>query len=521
MAAGALAAAPKFARADDAPVAGKPNQKAKTVQVLIGQGDAALDVKSYASARDTFSDALALDRANSAALVGEALAYMELGNTAKSIETIDRAADKGVPSRAVAINAAVIHIRAKDPTRAAKILRTYLSASATPHDERAYDLFITALSQFSNQAKQNNFYNACNAFAAEYAQKLAKDHPGQKLWGVNWLAADEADQKAADLKSQQSAIDEAEAKVASLDRQVNAAQLRYDTIDRLYHAGEATRYAWRSAEDQLDQIQTQEKTAQDAADDAMAKVVQTPLLDSVDPLMPGDADQVASSSVPPASSSDNASPPGTPAVSPATPAQSPPADGADTSPAPPPAPPKKVAVTNYAVAFAVAPTLAITDASAVKDSNSFSLQCPDGTVVQGTLLRTDDTGKLALLQLNKKVPYLDLAPSFTGGPVTCTGFPQVDIFNPTAEAISGTAPAPGDGWEIKLTKHPRLGGAPLTSGGKVVGVELAGRDSAINKIPAVSIDAVRSFVGSDLPAPGHGTTIPSSAIFQLVSSSGQ
>jgi hypothetical protein len=140
--------------------------------------------------------------------------------------------------------------------------------------------------------------------------------------------------------------------------------------------------------------------------------------------------------------------------------------------------------------------------------------------VQATLVRTDSAGKLALLQLTKSVAYLDLAPSFTGGPVTCTGFPEVDIFNPTPATITGVTPAPADDWEIKLNKHPRLGGAPLTiTGGKLVGVELAARDSDPAAIPAASLDSVHTFLGSDQPQPGHGTSRPDTAIFQLVSTS--
>jgi hypothetical protein len=515
----ALAAVPWAARADDAPASAKSAQKEKTVQVLVAQGNAALAAKSYATAHDSFSDALTLDHRNADAIVGDALARMELGQNASAVETIDEVAGAGVPTRSVAINAAVIHMTDKDPTRAAKILKTYLSAPATPHDEHAYDLFITALSQFSAQAKENFFYNSCQTFAASYAAKLAQDHPDQKLWGIDWLPADQVDRKAEDLKSSQKTIDADNAKVAAIDRQVNVAQAKYNTLENLYEKGEASRYVVRNAQNQVDQLQRQEKSAQDAADNATARVDQPPLLESVDPLMPGDSDQVASATPMPADTggSDSGSTP--PAVPPAS--QHP--QQADAPPTAPPVhvdPPKKVAVTNYAVAFAVAPNLAITDARAVHDGNSFSLQCPDGTVVQATLVRTDSAGKLALLQLSKSVAYLDLAPSFAGGRVTCTGFPDVDIFNPTPAAITGVTPAPTDDWEIKLNKQPRLGGAPLTdSGGKLVGVELAARDSDPAAIPAASLDAVHTFLGSDQPQAGHGTNKPDTAIFQLVSTS--
>jgi hypothetical protein len=513
VAAAVVAALPWNTRAANPSAADK---KAKTVEVLVGQGNAALEVKSYASARDTFSDALTLDEHNVDATVGEALARMELGESTKAVEVVDKVTSTAAPTRYLAINSAVIHIRGKDPTRGAKVLKTYLSLPATPHDERAYDLFITSLSQFSDQAKQNNFYKSCQNFADSYAGKLAEDHPGQKLWGIDWVSADDADKKIADLKTQQTTITSATARATSLGNQVNAAQSRYDAVENAYEMRQTSHSNVREAKNQLDQLQDEEKVAQETEDDALAKVTQPPLLQSEDPLMPGDSDSFASATPSPSDSGSSVSNP----VPPVVPPSSPPGQSHVPAPASPPVePPKKVSVTNYAVAFAVAPNLAITDASAVKDGTNFTLQCPDGTVVQATLVRTDSTGKLALLQLGKKVAYLDLAATFTGGPITCTGIPEVNIFNPTPEGITGTAPAPADGWQIKLNKHPRLGGAPLTAGGKLVGAELAARDSDIAQIPAIALEAIRSFVGSDLPAPGHGTTTPSATIFQLVSTS--
>ena len=52
-------------------------------------------------------------------------------------------------------------------------------------------------------------------------------------------------------------------------------------------------------------------------------------------------------------------------------------------------------------------------------------------------------------------------------------------------------------------------------------MELAARDSAPAEIPAVALDAVHSFLGSDQPQAGHGTSKPDAAIFQLVSTSQQ
>jgi hypothetical protein len=144
------------------------------------------------------------------------------------------------------------------------------------------------------------------------------------------------------------------------------------------------------------------------------------------------------------------------------------------------------------------------------------LQAADGQGITAELVRKDEATGLALLKvIGRKLHPLPVADAFKGGPVTCASFPTAELFSPTAQSIAGSATAPKDGWTVSLNTHPRLAGAPLISGGKVVGVCTAPRDAERNKLPAVTLDQLKKFLGSDLPTePAAGN--PTASLLQLV-----
>src|SRR5205085_2565854 len=150
-------------------------------------------------------------------------------------------------------------------------------------------------------------------------------------------------------------------------------------------------------------------------------------------------------------------------------------------------------------------------------ATTMQLQAADGQGITAQLVRKDEATGLALLKvIGKKLYPLAIADSFKGGPITCASFPTVDLFNPSAQSITGSATAPKDsGWTIALNTHPRLAGAPLIAGGKVVGVVTAPRDAERNKLPAVTLDQLKKFLGSDLPTEA-GTGNPTASLLQLV-----
>jgi hypothetical protein len=154
-----------------------------------------------------------------------------------------------------------------------------------------------------------------------------------------------------------------------------------------------------------------------------------------------------------------------------------------------------------ATGFAVGPDLLVTAASAVEDASRVVVEFANGQPMDATVERTGSEG-LALLRVSgQKMAYLNLAPQFAGGAVQCPAYPEVSVFGVSVEVLKGKALGVADeGWKVSLGKHPRLPGAPLLdSAGDLVGVEMADREDLTTQLPALSLKAVRGFLGRDLP----------------------
>jgi hypothetical protein len=181
--------------------------------------------------------------------------------------------------------------------------------------------------------------------------------------------------------------------------------------------------------------------------------------------------------------------------------------------------PRRVRITQYAAAFPVAGDLVVTSAALVAEGAELQLQSADGQSMNAQIVRKDDNVGLALLRVTgKRLTPLGLADSFAGGRVKCASFPSVDLFSPAAQAIDGSATPPkGEGWTVSLNLHPRLAGAPLLSGeNKVVGVCIAPRDAEKAKLPAVTLEQLKTFLGADAGGSGAASANPTGAILQLV-----
>jgi hypothetical protein len=179
---------------------------------------------------------------------------------------------------------------------------------------------------------------------------------------------------------------------------------------------------------------------------------------------------------------------------------------------------RKVRVTQYAAAFAVSENLIVTAAAPLADAVEIDLQSTDGSALKAEVVRKDEKSGLALLRVSsgdRKLSYLNIADTFAGGDLTCVAFPTVDLFNPNAEILAGTAETPKDNWKIKLTRHPRLPGSPLLAGGKAVGVVLAGREIPFDQLPAAGPDALKQLIGTDA-GKGASSRDPAAALMQLM-----
>ena len=166
------------------------------------------------------------------------------------------------------------------------------------------------------------------------------------------------------------------------------------------------------------------------------------------------------------------------------------------------APKKTYRVSSYSAAFAVGPNLLVTSIESVADASDIQIQIADGTAFPATVVRSDPESGLALLRVPAaRFTWLNLADQFAGGTLSCVSFPSVDLFQPSAAVIAGSSTMPKEPWHVRLSESPRLAGGPLLFNGKVVGAELATRDSEISAIPAATLVALKKFLASDL-SPG-------------------
>jgi hypothetical protein len=192
------------------------------------------------------------------------------------------------------------------------------------------------------------------------------------------------------------------------------------------------------------------------------------------------------------------------------------------TPAPPapmpetPPVPHKTRVTQYATAFAISPTLAVTASAPLKGATEIQLLSAEGMPIKAEVVKVDEQAGLALLRsTTHKLSPLCLAAGFNGGAVKCLAFPSIDIFSPTAEFIDGNASKPAADWKINLSRHPRLPGAPILCNDEVVGVVLATRDADAKALPSIGIETLRQFL-ADAKLDGIGGNNPTRALLQLM-----
>jgi tetratricopeptide (TPR) repeat protein len=496
---------------------------------LVGQGHDALRAGAFKAARDAFLDALSLDKKNPVALEGAGTAYLQLQDFPHARPLLEQAAEgagtggggRPAPSRSLVLNLASVHVRQKNPMRAAKLARDFLAAHPDAPDEQVLSALGIALSQADEAARKGQlFRDAVKAYETATA-KLESTRPGMKRWGVEWVPQAEWSSRDNKWKAQQSAADQRH--VALVARRNELARVQKELTSATRSLGVRRRSPGeisllrRKASGAAAEVDA----AQKQYDDAMAAVERPKFPPAIPPVpmeMPtlgvaaADAGAAARR---PTVRVDVAKPPN--------------GDAGAAVPAPrpaavPPPPPRKARVVLYAAAFAVAPDMLVTAASALEDAGEIVVQSGEGVAFKATVLRRDEKSGLALLRVHGegakvvKLTPLPLADASAAGPVSCVSFPSVNIFDPTPERIDGTAPALKDEWTVRLLRHPRLPGGPLLSNGKVVGVELASRDADPARVPAATLDALRSLLGTDAPNVARavvGGADPVASVLQL------
>ena len=518
----------------------KPDLR-RALDALLKQGQDALDAKDYPAAKAAFMDAVNLDRANAKAQHGLALACMSLGDFQRARDPMEAAYAAANADRATVLNMATLQLGTtpKNPMRAAKVCFNYLQAHPEPPDEPVLNALAAALSQADAQARGQLLFKSAEQFYAQYNAKLEASRPGYKRWGVQWLPADDVDQKLGAWKAKQRELDRLEQDAAAAAEKAASASAALEKQQRLHAGGFVDRASVQEAQKYFDQADQRRRDKQEAYD-ALARQVERPVfpkalqLVAIDattpPPLAGVAEPPAGTEVASAAGANAetsaAGPPrrttakGRKAVRVQRPRTAP--APAESDPAPlvvPAAPkaPKKVRITRYAAAFPVAPDLLVTAASAVEDATDLEVQTLEGNALKAELVRSDPDSGLALVRVTgQKLDPLPLADTFTGGAVQCAALSKVSIFAPAAEMIAGNLSKSAGEWAVKLGAHPRLAGAPLLSAGRVVGVELASRESEPDKVPVAPLEKLRSFLASDAAPPSAKAPDARTVMMQIV-----
>jgi hypothetical protein len=185
--------------------------------------------------------------------------------------------------------------------------------------------------------------------------------------------------------------------------------------------------------------------------------------------------------------------------------------------------PPAIPAARYAAAFPIDRTHLITAALPLGNAGAVTIQNTQGASISAKVIAKSD--RLALLEVAPAdagggLKYFSLTTDFIGGSVYCPAIPQANIFIPVVTMLpADSAPVPTRSqWWVGLSDNPRLAGSPLLDAqNQVIGVEVATRDDPKQKIPAVTLDDLRTFLDANHIIPGAAADKPDASIVWQVS----
>jgi len=514
--------------------AAKPEEIKKAVDRLIREGEGALAAGDFKAARDSFTDALQLDKKNALAGHGLGLAYIGLKEPLKAADALEAAANMGTPDRALLINLAVAQSASGRAMRGAKYILKYLEAipATQAPDEPLLNTMKVVLESIPPDMRSSEYTRMQSVYDRLNKRLEDKAGNGQKRFGLKWISADEfaenekqrkaAEQemniKGRELQRAQRELDDATAELEKekTRRQEGSlvllrVQTRADTAQRRY---EAALQDYQKLADSVPQPEYPKVLATVPMDDAAGSTSDPTKIASAAPadtgatpgkLFPDDPTPATKTDRDPIKGAAN---PNRASANPMVQAPTVQFGGSRQN--------VTKQVTRHAAAFAVAPDLLVTSATAVKDAQTIEVTARDGQSSKAEVVRTE--GPLALLKVEFKTPpkaTLPIAQAAAAGTMQCPAFPSPSsIFDDEAgEVMDNITIAPNG--DARMRKHPRLAGSPLLAAGKVVAVELAERESPPSAIPTASLEKLKALLGNDAPPTGAMARDPLDALYQV------
>lgn len=482
----------------------------------VKAGTEALDAGKLDEAKQAFAAALRADPKDPRAQHGMALVCLANREIGRACQLMDQVlAQTPKPDRAVVLNAIAAHMAAKNRARAGKLARDYLTANPKAIDEPMVNALGGALAGASPTERKNRLFTDSVAFYEIANKRLEAARPGYKRFGMEWHPAAEADAKLSTFAKNQKALDHlataidlAEQRVKDVEREI-ARQLFL--IDRKDSAAPRRLAAARA---DLPKARAEMAAAQQNYDDFAASMLRPPFPKEVEAVAMSQLDPPPFSAViakPTTATATASTIPATTAV--ATPAVATTQPAAVSQPATT-TPSATTTVTasqpvtrrspKVLTAFAVHVDLVLTAAQGIEKDSETRVQLRDGRTFPARVVRIDAKSGLALLRVEGvRLSCLAVGEQFDGGPITCVGFPDDDLFQPKLRGMNGKAsPVPAEpgekGWTVSLNIHPRLAGAPLFAEGHVVGVCLAPPDALPSELPAIPLTKIRNILGVDI-----------------------
>jgi tetratricopeptide (TPR) repeat protein len=532
-----LAAGPATRPAD-------PKEVIAAAERLLAQGINSLWAEAPTSAVPVLLDARQLlqtaklgnadDAVEANVLHALAVAYMMTDRWDQAREHIDRAYALDGRNGELLFNRANLDLVQKVTVmRAIKEVKEALERGAEPLEP-----LLNVLGSSLSVAADNERYVETPLFKdamktyEEYNRKLEDRTPGQqRRWGVDWESASTVERKLQEFRDAQASLNRARQAYNATARELQAAEKELNRRKRQAEfkarfgdGGVGGSSGVASAERRRDELREQLSRHKADIDQARRAMPRINWPDRYKPIIPSyDAKPSANDRREPVADSGKPAPP-EPREQPRQDRDDRPVVVRSDDPAaqePAPRAERRTVVTEYGVAFPIAADVLVAPLAVVGEAELIQLQSPSGHAYEASVIKTDAALGLALVRVkDAKLAWHTLADSFDGGAVRCAGFPEVSIFEPSAQHIDGRSAAPRAPWTVTLSRHPRLSGSPLLSAdGRVVGVVLCDRDTPPSKLPAVTFDALRAFCGEHAARTRSPQTDPL-GVYQIIATRG-
>jgi hypothetical protein len=477
---------------------------------------------------------------NARALGALGYALLKLNQKLAARDRMDQAAGNAVAlTRPTALNRGIAHAVAGAPVKGGQIVADYLvkqssasAGSAGNLDEQAVDLLGAILAQVPERQRSTPACVQVNKALEEQIRKLEAANPGYRKWGNRWVAQQQYDdylKSNARLKSDMSTarkqLDESKKEAEDVAGQLRQLEAGPSTP--------ATRRAKWVAESRLEGLKQKVADGEKRLE-ALAGQEQVPVWDVELEPVALDADQPPPVSFSRESATAREAPTengGGPTPPPVTrgPAQgegrgaggtdagrSGGADGGDRTVDRTPDPIHSGgggggSITGVKAESGQAAAIAVSEhyfvvAGPVTAGCSISILDATGGHMDAEFVRGDAAAGLALVRLKsgkaRPMPLAESDPE--AGEAEVMAFPGEVIFSPECKMLKGTLTRKtggDDDFSLSLPEHPRLAGAPVVQGGKVVAIVAPGVQPDRANLRIITAAQVRTFLGEKFPLP--------------------